>query len=121
MRPLLAVFGSIFFTATAFVFFFIPEVGHYDKGAVDHFTYTPHLHSWAKQTKGLPLEAMDHLFGVAELTDAEKAVMGYGEEKPTVLTDHIEYRGTTSNQTARPEGMKEVDVMGTIQEVEKNA
>jgi hypothetical protein len=69
---------------------------------------------------------MDHLFGVAELTDAEKAVMGYayGEEKSTVLTDHIEYRGgTTFNRTARPaaEGMNEVDVMGTIPEVEKNA
>jgi hypothetical protein len=32
---------------------------------------------------------MDHLFGVAELTDAEKAVVGYGDERPKVMAHHI--------------------------------
>jgi hypothetical protein len=49
------------------------------------------LSSSYRETTGLPLEAMDQLFGVAEMTDAEKAVLGYGEKGISV--SHHEHAG----------------------------
>ncbi|KAJ7263057.1 hypothetical protein C8J57DRAFT_1719247 [Mycena rebaudengoi] len=70
------VFGSIFFTATIFVYFVIPE------------------------TKGLPLEAMDQLFGGVQRSDVEAAVMEaeLAGDKPHTKVQHIE----NATDVARP-------------------
>ncbi|ORY76871.1 and other transporter-domain-containing protein [Leucosporidium creatinivorum] len=85
------IFGSIFFCSTIFVFFLIPE------------------------TKGLPLEAMDHLFGVAELTDAERAVMNLEEGKDNGTTAHLEHAGY-ANAAATVHRSNTVEVMAPIDE-----
>ncbi|KAM0790229.1 hypothetical protein ACM66B_005541 [Microbotryomycetes sp. NB124-2] len=84
------VFACTFFMALPYVFFLVPE------------------------TKGLPLEAMDHLFGVAELTDAEKAVMGISD-KPTGSVAHVEHAslGAALSHAGRT---NEVEVMAPISE-----
>lgn len=64
---------------------------------------------------------MDHLFGVAELTDAEKLVMGLGEDKENEGTvDHKEHAGyaQAAATTHRP---NTVEVMASISELNSNA
>jgi MFS family permease len=72
------IFAAIFGSGTFFIYFLIPE------------------------TKGLPLEYMDQLFGVAERTDVEKA-LEEGNNKPTneFVEDVIGEDGTTKLPTVR--------------------
>ncbi|KAK4050195.1 hypothetical protein OIO90_005177 [Microbotryomycetes sp. JL221] len=86
------IFSCTFLMALPYVFFLIPE------------------------TKGLPLEAMDHLFGVAELTDAEKAVMGISD-KPTGQVAHVEH-ASLGNALSYAGRTNEVEVMAPISETQ---
>ncbi|SCZ99066.1 BZ3500_MvSof-1268-A1-R1_Chr3-1g05791 [Microbotryum saponariae] len=84
-------FAAIFITAGPFVYFLVPE------------------------TKGLPLEAMDDLFGVAEMTDAERAVLA-NEKGEVGSVSHVEHAGyaTAAAGVART---NTVQVMAPIDEL----
>lgn len=70
------------------------------------------------ETTGLPLEAMDQLFGVAEMTDAEKAVLGYGEGKPAVA--HLEHAGY-AEAVGKSGRTNTVTVMDPVSELSEHA
>ncbi|SDA01398.1 BZ3500_MvSof-1268-A1-R1_Chr10-1g02626 [Microbotryum saponariae] len=84
-------FAAIFITAGPFVYFLVPE------------------------TKGLPLEAMDDLFGVAEMTDAERAVLA-NEKGEVGSVSHVEHAGYAS-AAAGVARTNTVQVMAPIDEL----
>lgn len=122
------VFGSIFSSSTVFVYFCIRE-----RSSQVSPSGTTLTHSEQRKRKGylctsgfatssslnvLTLsssEAMDNLFGMVERTDAEKAVLGYEDDKKAEETaSHVE--NATSVGARGRERTNEVAVMGTISE-----
>jgi len=92
------IFGSIFGSASIFVYFLIPEttVSFIPLRLLCFVASRSDFSLLVAFSQGLPLEAMDQLFGGIQRTDAETAVLDYSGMEKTKNdgeSQHIENLG----------------------------
>jgi len=97
------IFGTIFLSSTIFVYFFIPETKVRPPSAAHSSRQISTLILSPPSVQGLPLEAMDNLFGGIERTDAEAAILGVNElkHKNEGTSEFVEHAEHDSGAIAR--------------------